>query len=134
MHKLFHAEGGGNWHAHDAETSMIMLLRPDLIHLDKGVDEPDRSVCCFFSYTVDKESEFGGVGSPSQASVAFGRKLLDACVETLSAQLRRALKERTALEDWPAYQRQIRRAAALVARGARAAANSKQPKKSKGKS
>ena len=118
VHKLFHADGGNNWHANDAETSMIMLLRPDLVHLEKAIDEPDRSVCCFFSYTVDKESEHGGVGTPTQGTKAFGRKILDACVDALSAQLLGALTERTPLEDWPLFQRQMKHAVALAEKSA----------------
>lgn len=118
VHKFYHSDGGNNWHANDAETSLMLLLRPDLVKMAKAVDEPDRSVCCFFSYTVEKESEFGGVGTPSQGTAEFGQRILDGCIEALSAQLQGALKERTPLEDWPLYQRQVKRATALAAKSA----------------
>jgi creatinine amidohydrolase len=100
VHAWYHSDGGNNWHANDAETSVMLSLRPDLVRMDRAVDEPDRSACCFFSYTVDKESVHGGVGKPTLATPERGRQILDACVAALSAQLERALKERTPLEDW----------------------------------
>jgi len=97
---LYEYDGGGNWHANDAETSLMLLLRPETVDLAAAVDEPNRAACCFFSYTVDKESLTGTVGTPSRADAGFGRRLLDACVDSLAAQLRLALVEKTPLEDW----------------------------------
>ena len=93
-------DAGGGFHANDAETSVMLSLRPDLVRMERALDEPDRSTCCFFSYTVDKESIHGGVGKPTQATPEFGRQILEGCVSALSDQLLRALKERTPLEDW----------------------------------
>lgn len=103
---IYLADGGANWHANDAETSMMLHLRPDLVRIEKAVDEPDRSVCCFFSYTVDKESLSGGVGKPRRARAARGRRLLASCVDALARQLVDAMSERTPLEDWPDPPRQ----------------------------
>jgi creatinine amidohydrolase len=100
IHEWYLRDAGGGFHANDAETSMMLSLRPDLVRMERAVDEPDRSACCFFSYTVDKESVHGGVGKPTQATAAFGVQILEACVESLSGQLSRAMKERTPLEDW----------------------------------
>ena len=100
VYDYYHADGGTNWHANDAETSLMLHLRPDLVQMAKAVDEPDRAAGCFFSYTVDKESRFGGIGKPRRATAAAGAKLLDGCIEALSAQLRRALEERSPLEDY----------------------------------
>lgn len=91
-------DGGTNWHANDAETSLLLHLRPDLVHMEKAHDEPNRADHCFFSYTVDKESETGVVGSPSRGSAAFGAQLLEACVTGLSRQVTAALAETTPLE------------------------------------
>jgi creatinine amidohydrolase len=90
-----------NFHANCAETSVMLALRPDLVDMDKAVDEPDRSAHCFFAYTVDKESVHGGVGTPTDATEEFGTELLDLCVNELSAQLEAAMVEGTPLETMP---------------------------------
>lgn len=97
---LYEYDGGANWHANDAETSLMLHLRPDLVDMAAAVDEPDRASCCFFSYTVDRESVTGTVGRPSAADADFGRRVLETCVTALAAQLRAALTENTPLEDW----------------------------------
>lgn len=83
-----------NFHANRAETAMVLALRPELVRLERAVDEPDRGAEHFFAYTVDRESATGTVGAPSQATAALGRRILDSCVEDLSAQVVRALHER----------------------------------------
>ncbi len=97
---LYEYDGGGNWHANDAETSLMLALRPELVSMARAVDEPNRAACCFFSYTVDKESEFGCVGLPSRGSAEFGQRILAAAVTSLATQLRAALTEKSPLEDW----------------------------------
>ncbi|BCJ92320.1 creatininase [Terrihabitans soli] len=97
---LYSYDGGTNWHANDAETSLMLHLRPELVDMKKAVDEPDRSTCCFFSYTVDKESETGVTGLAARGDADFGKRVLSTAVNALSAQLRAALTERTPLEDW----------------------------------
>jgi len=97
---LYEYDGGTNWHANDAETSLMMHLRPELVDLNRAVDEPNRASCCFFSYTVDRESNSGSVGLPSKGSVEFGKSVLKMCVDQLAVQLRSALVERSPLEDW----------------------------------
>lgn len=100
--QLYEYDGGRNWHANDAETSLMLHLAPHLVDMAQAPDETDRSACCFFSYTVDKESRSGVVGLPSKADPAFGVRVLEACVTALSTQLQAALKENTPLEDWTA--------------------------------
>ena len=79
----------------------MLTLRPDLVQLERAVDEPDRSSVCFFAYTVNKESVHGAVGTPSKAEAEFGRQILDICITELSAQLQRAMVEKTPLEEMP---------------------------------
>lgn len=100
VHELYHQDAA-NFHANRAETSVMLALRPDLVQLDKAVDEPDRSACCFFAYQVSKESVYGGVGAPSQADLPLGKEILETCVRQLSAQLKRAITEGTPLEEMP---------------------------------
>jgi len=100
VRELYEYDGGTNWHANDAETSLMLHLRPELVDLKRAVDEPNRASCCFFSYTVDRESNCGSVGLPSKGSADFGRSVLEICIEQLAVQLRSALVERSPLEDW----------------------------------
>ncbi len=97
---FYHADGGTNWHANDAETSIMLHLREDLVRMDKAVDEPDTGASCFYSYTVDKESEHGGVGKPTRAKAETGRWLLDKCAATLADQLTRAMSEDIPLVEY----------------------------------
>ena len=96
----YHDDGGTNWHANDAETSLMLHLRPGLVQMDKAVDEPDRGAACFFSYTVDKESEHGGIGKPRRASADLGQWLLDKCADALAGQLEKALHEDIPLVEY----------------------------------
>jgi creatinine amidohydrolase len=92
IHDYYH-DDGENWHANDAETSLMLHLRPELVDMEKAMDEPDRSADLFFSYTVDKESRHGAVGKPSRAKIEFGRKIEQECIKTLAEQLTAALDE-----------------------------------------
>nr|WP_290225549.1 creatininase family protein [Trichocoleus desertorum] len=100
IHQFYHQDAA-NFHANCAETSMMLALRPDLVQMDKALDEPNRSAGCFFAYTVNKESVHGAVGTPSQADFNFGKQILESCVAELSAQLQRAMTEGTPLEEMP---------------------------------
>ncbi len=100
IHDFYHHDAA-NFHANCAETSIMLALRPDLVQLDKAMDEPDRSAGCFFAYTVNKESVYGAVGSPSKANLSFGKEILETCITELSTQLQKALVEGTPLEEMP---------------------------------
>jgi creatinine amidohydrolase len=100
IHQFYHQDAA-NFHANCAETSIMLSLRPDLVQIDKAVDEPDRSAGCFFAYTVNKESVYGAVGTPSKADISFGKQILETCIAELSEQLKRALVEGTPLEEMP---------------------------------
>jgi creatinine amidohydrolase len=98
---LFYHQDAENFHANCAETSVMLALRPDLVQLDRAMDEPDRSASCFFTYTVNQESIHGAVGNPSLATPEFGQQILDMGVAELAQQLKRALVEKTPLETMP---------------------------------
>lgn len=99
--QVYFRDGGTNFHANAAETSLMLHLHPELVDMGKAKDEPDRSACCFFSYTVEKESIHGVCGDPSRANAQDGAVLLAKCVEEFSAQLIKAQAERTPLEEMP---------------------------------
>lgn len=90
---MYVCDGGLNWHANKAETSLMLHLRPELVSMGYAMDEPNRSEGCFFSYTVAQESERGVVGKPSEATQADGRFILGQCVDSLVSHLRDALVE-----------------------------------------
>lgn len=96
VHRRYHADAA-NFHANCAETSLMLALHPELVRMDRVVDEPDRSAGCFFAYRVCDESVHGTVGAPSQAEAAAGQALFDLCVDELAEQLERALTETTPL-------------------------------------
>ena len=100
IHHFYHQDAA-NFHANCAETSVMLALRPDLVQIDRAVDEPDRSAGCFFAYTVNQESVYGAVGTPSKADLSFGKQILETCIAELSEQLKRALAEGTPLESMP---------------------------------
>jgi creatinine amidohydrolase len=95
--KRYH-EDAVNFHANCAETSVMLALRPELVRMEKAVDEPDRAAHCFFAYSMDQETEHGAVGNPTQASERFGQELLELCIEQLSRQLEAAVTETTPLQ------------------------------------
>lgn len=96
-HRRYHADAA-NFHANCAETSLMLALRPELVKLERAIDEPDRSAGCFFAYRVCDESLHGTVGSPSRARAEDGQALFDLCVGELARQLRQALTETTPLQ------------------------------------
>ncbi|KAA3621062.1 MAG: creatininase family protein [Proteobacteria bacterium] len=100
VEEIYLCDGGHNWHANKAETSLMLHMRPDLVYMERAVDEPERSAGCFFSYTVDQESLKGAVGRPSEAAEIDGQFILDQCIRTLAADLHRALEEATPIEAW----------------------------------
>lgn len=97
VHAAYHADAA-NFHANRAETAMVMAVRPDMVRIDRAVDEPDLGADRFFAYTVDRETPTGTVGAPTGATPEEGRALLERCIADLSAQLRAARTETPPLD------------------------------------
>jgi creatinine amidohydrolase len=93
--KAFHFEDAEDWHANDAETSLMMAVAPELVRADKLVeaDDPDRTAGHVFAHPVNRTSETGVTGFPSRATAAKGQAGFDAMVEDLSALVRKGLTE-----------------------------------------
>lgn len=89
------AADGTDIHANCGETSVMMALAPDLVHLDRlaGADDPDRSEDLVFRYTAASLSRNGVTGRPSQATRELGEELVSLAVETISALVERGRKE-----------------------------------------
>jgi creatinine amidohydrolase len=82
-----------DWHANAAETSLMLHLRPDLVHRDEIRDDPDRTGGLVFSYTVAETSRDGLTGTPSRGNAEDGARLLEAAVTALAELVERARRE-----------------------------------------
>jgi creatinine amidohydrolase len=82
-----------DWHAHAAETSLMLHLRPELVVREAIRDDPDRTAELVLSYTVAETSREGVTGSPTRAKAEQGAKLFEAVVQALAERLERARRE-----------------------------------------
>jgi creatinine amidohydrolase len=66
-----------DWHANAAETSLMLVLRPELVDVERmqTADDEDRTAGTVFRYPVQHVSTNGVTGHPSRASKAFGLEL-----------------------------------------------------------
>jgi len=82
-----------DWHAHAAETSLMLYLRPDLVDGDEVVDDPDRTQGLVLSYTVAETSQTGTTGAPSRSSAEQGAELFELVAEALAQRIKTARSE-----------------------------------------
>jgi creatinine amidohydrolase len=84
-----------DWHANDAETSLMLALRPDLVRQDRLMisDDPDRTTGHCFAYPVNKTSENGVTGTPSHATAEKGHHLFAMMTEDLTRRITAAIHE-----------------------------------------
>lgn len=70
-------EDAVDWHANAAETSLMLVLRPELVDTDRmrDADDPDRTEGSVFRYGVQHVSTNGVTGYPSRASKSMGLEL-----------------------------------------------------------
>ena len=89
------AADGEDIHANCGETSVMLALAPDLVHLDRlaEADDPDRTADLVFRYTATSLSTNGVTGRPSSATAELGEELVDRAVERISALVERGRKE-----------------------------------------
>lgn len=89
------AEDAADWHANEAETSLMLHLAPQGVRPErlKEADDPDRTVSCIFSHPVHHTSRNGVTGKPSQASADKGQKLFNWLVEDLVLSILQGLDE-----------------------------------------
>lgn len=91
---------GDDWHANDAETSMMLAVAPEMVRPEvlPYADDPDRTAGLVFSHPVNRTSLNGVTGRPSQATAAKGREWFDWMVEDLTGLIRRGMKETPPLD------------------------------------
>lgn len=97
--RVAHFADGEDWHANDAETSLMMAVAPEMVveSAVSGADDPDRTEGLVFSHPVNRTSTNGVTGSPSLAAPEKGNQLFDWMVEDLSALVMKGLQEKPPL-------------------------------------
>jgi creatinine amidohydrolase len=88
-----YTEDAPDFHANEAETSLMLHLETDHVQQDRIVDEPDRTVGLVFQYPVPATTRSGVVGTPSTASAPRGQELHAHLVEALVDLLTKARAE-----------------------------------------
>jgi len=90
---------GADVHAHRAETSVMLVLAPELVRLDRvaGADDPDRTAGLVFRYTAPSLSINGVTGRPSEASRDLGERLVGLTVAAIAAAIERGRQEKPPL-------------------------------------
>lgn len=96
----FHFADGDDWHANDAETSLMLARMPQMVRAEllAAADDPDRTEDCVFSHPVNRTSSNGVTGAPSRASAEKGRQWFQWMVEDLSALIELGLREQPPLD------------------------------------
>jgi len=93
--RQFHFADAADWHANDAETSLMLAIAPALVRPEQcaTADDPDRTSACIFPHPVNRTSLNGVTGKPSQAGVDKGRTGFDWMVQDLSTHILKGLTE-----------------------------------------
>lgn len=89
-----YTEDAPDFHANEAETSMLLHLDASLVRPDQAVDEPDRTVGRVLTYPMPAVTSSGVMGEPSAASAERGAALVEQLVDALADLLTRARAER----------------------------------------
>ena len=94
-----HFHDADDWHANEAETSLMLALKPDMVIEEKiaSADDPDRTEDCVFSHPVNRTSKNGVTGKPSLASKEKGEQLFSWMVDDLSELIEKGLREQSPL-------------------------------------
>lgn len=90
-----HFADADDWHANDAETSLMMAIAPPLVRPERiaAADDTDRTEACVFAHPVNRTSVNGVTGHPSRATQEKGEQLFAWMVEDLSELIERGLAE-----------------------------------------
>ena len=95
-----HFSDAEDWHANDAETSLMLAVAPALVRdtLIAGADDPDRTAGLVFAHPVNRTSRNGATGTPSKADQDKGRLWFSWMVEDLSTLIERGMVETPPLD------------------------------------
>jgi creatinine amidohydrolase len=99
--RKIHFADGDDWHANDAETSLMLAKAPEMVRpqLLGASDDDDRTAGLVFSHPVNRTSKNGVTGKPSLATAEKGAQLFAWMVEDLCALVRRAMTEKPPLDS-----------------------------------
>ncbi|HPH06151.1 MAG TPA: creatininase family protein [Methylotenera sp.] len=99
--RQFHHADGDDWHANDAETSLMLATAPHMVRSEllNIADDPDRTEGLVFSHPVNRTSTNGVTGTPSISSAEKGDAWFQWMVEDLSKLIQQGLKETPPLEN-----------------------------------
>ncbi|MDP1523671.1 MAG: creatininase family protein [Methylotenera sp.] len=99
--KEFHHADGDDWHANDAETSLMLATAPHMVRgeLLSTADDPDRTDGLVFSHPVNRTSTNGVTGMPSISTAEKGQQWFQWMVEDLSELIHKGLKEKPPLPN-----------------------------------
>jgi len=91
----FHHADGDDWHANDAETSLMLATAPHMVRSEllNFADDPDRTEGLVFSHPVNRTSTNGVTGTPSISTTEKGQEWFQWMVEDLSKLIQQGLKE-----------------------------------------
>lgn len=91
----FHHADGDDWHANDAETSLMLARVPDMVRKGKLVlaDDPDRTAGLVFAHPVNRTSLNGVTGKPSISNAEKGETWFSWMVEDLSRLILQGMQE-----------------------------------------
>lgn len=90
-----------DWHANDAETSLMLATAPGMVRPERlaDADDPDRTGGCVFAHPVNRTSRNGVTGKPSAATVEKGQLWFDWMVEDLAALVATGMHEHPPLDQ-----------------------------------
>ena len=90
-----------DWHANDAETSLMLATAPAMVrpHRFAAADDPDRTGGCVFAHPVNRTSLNGVTGKPSAATVEKGQEWFNWMVEDLLALVQTGRHEHPPLDQ-----------------------------------
>ncbi len=88
-----------DWHANEAETSLLLFLAPEAVRTERigTADDRDRTTGCVFPHMVAQTSANGVTGTPSLASAERGRALITEIGAALGTLVERARTEQPPL-------------------------------------
>jgi creatinine amidohydrolase len=79
-----YTEDAPDFHANEAETSLMMHLEPAAVDSSAIADEPDRTIGRVLLYPMPAVTASGVVGTPSRATAARGAELFEQLVDVLA--------------------------------------------------
>jgi creatinine amidohydrolase len=86
-----------DFHANEAETSLVLHVAADQVRMERAIDEADRTIGRVWQYPMPAVSRSGVVGSPSRARAESGAALLELVAAELAELLGRARGEQVEL-------------------------------------